>query len=78
MGSWRAAVESLKIWCVWVVFLQELSPAVALGKAAACFVTESAHIWIIWPKLTEKPKSLYKTEKDICSRGETLAKSLTP
>lgn len=54
MGSWRIAVESLKIWWLLVMFLQELSPAVALGKEGPHFVTESAHIWIIWPKLSHR------------------------
>lgn len=78
MGSWRVAVEYLKIWWIWVMFLQELCPVVVLGKEGPHFVTASAHIWMIWPKLTEKPESLYKTEKEICSRGETWAKSLIP
>lgn len=33
---------------------------------------------MIWPELTEKSKSLYKTEKETCSRDETWAESLTP
>lgn len=70
MGSWKVAVESLKFWWIWVMFLQVLSPAAALRKEGPRFVTEPAHIWMIWPKLTGKPESLYKTEKEICSRGE--------
>lgn len=38
----------------------------------------SAHGWMIWPELTEKTESRYKTEREICSSGKTWAKSFMP